>query len=180
MTIADNNAPAMDRRASKKTCFVTLVTTEPYVVGALVLGHSLRSTTTTSIINSDLVCMVTEAVSPSSRQALLQVFDRCVEVPKWDSNDAHGLALLGRPELGQTLTKLHIWRLTEYEKAVFLDADMLIVKDIGDVMERPELSACADIGWPDCFNSGLFVCVPSEATFRALVEHCQRVGTFDG
>lgn len=43
-----------------------------------------------------------------------------------DSQDADNLALLARPELGITFTKLHCWRLTEFEKCVFLDADTLV------------------------------------------------------
>lgn len=57
---------------------------------------------------------------------------------------------------------------------------MLIVGDVGELVERPELSACADVGWPDCFNSGLFVCEPKESTFQALMEHYRRFGSFDG
>lgn len=43
-----------------------------------------------------------------------------------DSQDSAHLALLSRPELGVTFTKLHCWRLTQYEKCVFLDADTLV------------------------------------------------------
>lgn len=43
-----------------------------------------------------------------------------------DSQDADNLALLARPELGITFTKLHCWRLTEFDKCVFLDADTLV------------------------------------------------------
>ena len=45
-----------------------------------------------------------------------------------DSKDAANLALLERPELGITFTKLHCWRLTRFQKAVFLDADTLVRK----------------------------------------------------
>ena len=43
-----------------------------------------------------------------------------------DSQDAANLALLARPELGITLTKIHAWNLVQYTKAVFLDADTLV------------------------------------------------------
>lgn len=49
-----------------------------------------------------------------------------VDVEIIDSNDAAHLALLARPELGITLTKLHCWTLTDYTKCVFLDADTLV------------------------------------------------------
>lgn len=48
------------------------------------------------------------------------------EVNKLDSNDDENLAILQRPELGVTLTKLHCWKLTQFSKCVFLDADTLV------------------------------------------------------
>jgi len=44
-----------------------------------------------------------------------------------DSNDADNLELLSRPELGVTFTKLHCWRLTQFTKCVFMDADTLVI-----------------------------------------------------
>ena len=68
-------------------------------------------------------------------------------------------SLTDRSELGVTFTKLHCWRLTEYRKCVFLDADTLVLANIDDLFDRDELSAAPDAGWPDCFNSGVFVFV---------------------
>jgi len=44
----------------------------------------------------------------------------------FDSNDTDNLDLLSRPDLGVTFTKLHCWRLTQYSKCVFMDADTLV------------------------------------------------------
>jgi glycogenin glucosyltransferase len=65
-----------------------------------------------------------------------------------DSNDHENLALIGRPDLGQTFTKLHAFRLTQYEKAVFLDADTLVLQNADELFDRPSepISAAADIG----------------------------------
>lgn len=43
-----------------------------------------------------------------------------------DSGDAAHLALMKRPDLGVTFTKLHCWTLTHYSKCVFMDADTLV------------------------------------------------------
>ena len=55
-----------------------------------------------------------------------RVFDSVIEVNVLDSHDTENLALIGRPDLGVTFTKLHCWRLTQYTKCVFLDADTLV------------------------------------------------------
>lgn len=54
------------------------------------------------------------------------------------------------------------------------------MKNIDDLFEREELSAAPDPGWPDCFNSGVFVYQPSLETYRALIELALTEGSFDG
>lgn len=60
------------------------------------------------------------------RETLGQVFNLVHEVDVLDSRDTANLALLTRPDLGVTFTKLHCWRLTQFTKCVFLDADTLV------------------------------------------------------
>lgn len=60
------------------------------------------------------------------RERLRAVFAEVILVDVLDSKDAAHLALLQRPELGITFTKIHCWNLTQYEKCVFLDADTLV------------------------------------------------------
>jgi len=54
------------------------------------------------------------------------VFDLVTLVNVFDSNDNENLELLSRPELGVTFTKLNCWRLTQFSKCVFMDADTLV------------------------------------------------------
>ena len=152
-----------------------MVTSDSYVVGALVLGHSLRRAGTTR----RLVCMVTPCLAYDSVASLREVWEIRTVAPL-DSGDIRSLQLLGRPELGPTFTKIRLWTLTEFRKVVFLDADILVLRSIDDLFEREEFSACADVGWPDCFNSGLFVCRPSLETFAELMSLAMNQGSFDG
>jgi alpha-N-acetylglucosamine transferase len=70
-----------------------------------------------------------------------------------------------------------------------------VVQNSDELFEREELSAAPDIGlstlnlnencspfpgWPDFFNSGVFVFVPSLETYRQLVQFGLEHGTFDG
>uniref|UniRef100_A0A8C9PL30 glycogenin glucosyltransferase n=1 Tax=Spermophilus dauricus TaxID=99837 RepID=A0A8C9PL30_SPEDA len=117
---------------------------------------------------------------PQVRDVLSRVFDEVVEVNLMDSEDYIHLAFLKRPELGVTLTKLHCWTLTHYSKCVFLDADTLVLHNIDELFDREELSAAPDPGWPDCFNSGVFVFRPSLETHQLLLQHATEHGSFDG
>ncbi|CAL7939680.1 unnamed protein product [Xylocopa violacea] len=114
------------------------------------------------------------------REKLSAVFSLVMEVNVLDSKDEANLALLARPELGVTFTKLHCWRLTQYEKCVFLDADTLVIRNCDELFEREELSAAPDVGWPDCFNSGVFVYRPSQQTFASITTFAAAKGSFDG
>lgn len=159
-----------------KQSFVTLATNENYVLGALTLAHSLRNVKTDRM----LTVMITKEVSDDLQLQLREVFDYVEYVDIFDSHDTANLALLKRPELGITFTKLHCWRLEQFEKCVFLDADCLVLKNIDDLFERDEFSAAADVGWPDCFNSGVFVFRPSADTYNNLVQFAVQTGSFDG
>lgn len=102
--------------------WVTLTTNDTYSLGALVLAHSLKRANTAH----QLAVLVTPTVSQAMRDRLKEVYNVVQEVNVLDSQDAANLALLARPELGVTFTKLHCWRLVQFEKCVFLDADTLV------------------------------------------------------
>ncbi|XP_077199441.1 glycogenin-2 isoform X4 [Paroedura picta] len=156
--------------------FVTLGTNDAYCHGALVLGQSLRNHRTSRM----LAILITPQVSRVMRAGLSNVFDTVVDVDEIDSKDAVRLALLKRPELGVTFTKLHCWTLTQYNKCVFMDADTLVLCNVDELFDREEFSAAPDSGWPDCFNSGVFVFRPSLKTFELLLKFANECGSFDG
>ena len=67
-----------------------------------------------------------------TRLVLNKLFDDVHMVDILDSRDMANLALLDRPDLGVTFTKLHCWRLDKYKKCVFLDADTLVSDELRD------------------------------------------------
>ncbi|XP_059672019.1 glycogenin-2 [Gavia stellata] len=156
--------------------FVTLATDDVYCQGALVLGQSLRNHTT----SRKLAVLITPEVSTGMRSVLRSVFDEVIEVDALDSADSVRLALIQRPELGVTFTKLHCWTLTHYSKCVFMDADTLVLCNVDELFDREEFSAAPDSGWPDCFNSGVFVFRPSLKTYNLLLRFAAEHGSFDG
>lgn len=167
---------ASSRPNRPRYAFVTLLTTDSYLPGALVLAHSIRaahsnlsklSTSDATNIPFDLICLVSpNNVKVQSIRSLRRAFDLVVGIEplsiagfvaqkqaelkkdleltgKSDSQkrkETNGrirelaqknLNLLGRPDLGEgngdALTKLHAWRLTAYDKIVFLDADTIVL-----------------------------------------------------
>jgi len=57
---------------------------------------------------------------------------------------------------------------------------MQVLENIDELFDREELSAAPDAGWPDCFNSGVFVFCPSLETYRTLLQFAVTHGSFDG
>ena len=156
--------------------YVTLITNESYYHGAITLGISLSKTRTKRL----KVVLVSPNVPNHLRSKLSCIWDQVIQVEVLDSHDLNNLSLIGRPELGVTFSKLHIWELVQFKKCVFLDADTLVLQNIDELFQRSELSAAPDTGWPDCFNSGVFVFTPSLETYDGLIELAKQVGSFDG
>ena len=55
-----------------------------------------------------------------------------------------------------------------------------VIQNCDELFEREELSAAPDVGWPDCFNSGVFVFKPSMDTYSSILKFAVDNGSFDG
>jgi lipopolysaccharide biosynthesis glycosyltransferase len=159
--VQDDEGLDLDRVA-----FVTLVTNNEYVVGALVLAWTLRNKSGSSV---PVVVLVTEFVSEEGRAALARAGLVVKPVPIIKNPTRVLLSGPAHSAWSDVYTKLHVWSLTEYKKVVFLDADMLVLKDLRHLFAKPELSAAPEFaGSPLAFNAGLMVLAPSKATYKAL------------
>ncbi|KAL6622174.1 nucleotide-diphospho-sugar transferase [Neocallimastix sp. 'constans'] len=168
--------------------FVTLLTSDSYIQGVVALAHSLHITHT----KNELVCMVTKSVSQDIIESLEKpgdLYDKVILVDELDSKDQKNLELLGRPELGITFTKLNVWKLVQYNFVTFLDADTIVLKNIDSLFDQIKevynngdvaFLAAPDVGWPDNFNSGVFVCKPDLQTYSDLINYSRTNGSYDG
>ncbi|KAJ1741957.1 glycogenin glucosyltransferase [Coemansia sp. RSA 1821] len=183
------------RNASDRFAYITLVTSDAYVDGALVLLHSLRRTLTPHSI----LCLVTPVtLSHDSLQRLQHHFDGVIETDLHESYDTCNLTLLGRPDLRSTLTKIQLWHpalFGAWTAICYLDADTLVRQSIDDIFSRfydwrsdnPAweqgglVAAAPDTGWPDCFNSGVLLLAPGLECYQALQRRAaQSNASFDG
>lgn len=168
-----------------KNAFVTLVTNADYVMGATALVHSLRRTGTPA----DIVILHTHAVRAEQLEKLEGLGCRILPVEHLPLSDGfnerharknlHGAAPFtkGRkPDFHTPLDnfcKLRLWQLTEYRTVVFLDADVLVLKNIDKLFYYPEFSAAPNVyeSLADFhrMNSGVFVAKPSIETFERML-----------
>ncbi|KAG8850584.1 glycogenin glucosyltransferase [Tulasnella sp. 330] len=174
--------------SSPAYAFVTLLTSDSYLPGALALVAALRDVhaanapTAQPQIPFQTVCLITpENLAVETQATVRKAFDIVVGVDIIREDTSAGLNLLGRPDLALVLTKLHAFRLTQFDKIIFLDADILPVRPLAHLFTLDhEFSAVPDVGWPDIFNSGLMVFQPGNEKFDRIMQLVRTKGSWDG
>lgn len=73
----------------------------------------------------------------------------------------------------ETIFKIKVFDAAEFEKIVFLDSDMVVLKNIDHLFDAPSLSAVPAGGvlhtdWANQLNSGLMVLEPNKRDYRGL------------
>ncbi|QSZ30533.1 hypothetical protein DSL72_000087 [Monilinia vaccinii-corymbosi] len=158
--------------------YATLLLTDTYLPGALVLAHSLRDAGTTKKI---AVLVTTDTVTSESMAELQSNFDYVIPVDRVVNRLPANLDLMGRPDLHSTFTKITLWKQTQFRRIVYMDADMVALRAPDELFALPDpFSAAPDIGWPDIFNTGLMVLNPNLGDYYALEAMAQRGVSFDG
>ena len=159
-----------------KRAYVTLLCGgDTYEPGVETLGRSLRASGT----REPLLLLAT----PEVPQATL---DRLAEVAGWEARRVEPIANpappddLLYPRFGNTYTKLRAFGLADVEKAVFLDADTLVLQNVDELFERPDFAAAPDFFMPDRFNSGVMVLAPSPGRLDAMTAALGACDTYDG
>ncbi|GFY69644.1 glycogenin-1 [Trichonephila inaurata madagascariensis] len=152
--------------------FVTICKSNAEALGCLVLGSSLLLSRTTM----QLCVLVFDGVDTRFKELLSSVFHVVQHVRSLSS--VNGINFDYPDLIG--LEKLNIWRLLQFKKCVFINPDCLVLRNCDELFQYDELSAVLDTGWPDCFNSGVFIFVPSLVTFTELVELSKTQGQNNG
>ncbi len=172
--------------------YATLVTGPDYAIGALALARSLRA------VGSEwpLVVLCTAAAGELEELRAAGCLIRRVEPPPLSPGflERHERAALhrrapfdkgGKPSFHvpvENFCKLEVWRLVEYQRVVFLDADTLVLQNIDKLFGYPQFSAAPNLyeSLADMhrLNSGVFVAAPSQATWRAMLERLDAPDAF--
>nr|XP_043607758.1 UDP-glucuronate:xylan alpha-glucuronosyltransferase 1-like [Erigeron canadensis] len=154
----------------QREAYVTILhSAHVYVCGAIAAAQSIRM----SGSNRDLVILVDETISDYHRSGLelagwkIRTIQR-IRNPKAEK-DAYN---------EWNYSKFRLWQLTDYEKIIFIDADLLILKNIDFLFGMPEISATGNNG--TLFNSGVMVIEPSNCTFNLLMDHINEITSYNG
>ncbi|KAK8836141.1 hypothetical protein M9Y10_039954 [Tritrichomonas musculus] len=134
---------------NSKYAFATL-TTPAFCMGAIALGHTLTKYHGSKY---DLICLVTPDINETWIKILSQWW-RVVKVPNY------------KPFKGfrRSWAKVFLWDLTEYEKVVYFDTDMIVVGPLDELFTYNQLSCVPDTASPQICNSGVLVIQPKDGT----------------
>ncbi|MFN3850390.1 MAG: glycosyltransferase family 8 protein [Spirosomataceae bacterium] len=158
--------------------YVTLLTADSYLAGVLVLWASLKK------CNSQYPFLVLVSGNVSRRviRRLEKLNIDCKVVPSLKNphlrDENHAFYTV--------FDKLNIYRLTEYEKIVYIDADILVVDNIDELFDKPNGSAVNSGGLLPNFkhwthlNSGVLVVEPDQSIFEDMVAQIGKLPSEDG
>ncbi|MCJ1256404.1 glycogenin glucosyltransferase [Lignoscripta atroalba] len=164
--------------ASSQDVYCTLLTSDNYLPGAMVLAHSLRDNGT----KKQLVVLVTlDSLQAPTIDELKKLYDQVIPVDRIVNKSPANLYLMDRPDLASTFTKIALWRQTQFNRIIYLDADVVALRAPDELFKlESSFAAVPDIGWPDCFNSGVLALTPNMGDYYALLALAQRGISFDG
>lgn len=154
---------------SREAYATVLHSSGKYVCGAITLAQSLLRTGT----KRDLILLLDDTVSEPKRNALIQAgwklrFIKRIRNPRAEKDMYNKY----------NYSKFRLWQLIEYEKVVFIDADIIVLRNIDVLFQFPQLSATGNAG--SIFNSGVMVIEPSNCTFNMLMQHTKDIISYNG
>ena len=162
-------------RPPSTRAYVTVLSTDNYTPGVLALHRSLRRVRAAY----PLVTLVGASVSDSARQALSRAGVECVsaaqaiQLPQEFQGINQGSGL---DHWNHTLDKLAIFSLIQFSKFVYLDSDMIVIRNIDELFDMRHMSAVvASASVPGCesyvtLNSGLMVVEPTANLTERMVQ----------
>jgi alpha-N-acetylglucosamine transferase len=154
--------------------FVSIITSDDYLRGLLVLHRSLIDINT----QYPFLTLITEDISVDTVSVLdkhhipYKIIKTKINNPT-DVDQSH--------RWFPTYSKLNVFDQTQYDKVVYLDADMLILRNIDELFKFPHMSAVIAGGMlpgkstRKHLNSGMFVLEPSRELFEDMMSKVGKI-----
>ena len=109
------------------------------------------------------------------------MYDQVIPVERIVNHQPANLYLLDRPDLASSFTKIAMWRMTQFSRIVYVDADVVALRAPDELFRlESKFAAAPDVGWPDCFNSGVMALTPNLQDYYGLQALARNNVSFDG
>ena len=118
-----------------KETFACVLSTDDYLEGVLVLQENLKFLKS----KYDLICLINETITEETKKILDYFKIKYIEFPKIeyvskDNDNSHWV---------NTFDKFNIFKLLDYDKVVYLDSDLLILKNIDNLFTEPIITTAS-------------------------------------
>ncbi|KAK3150681.1 hypothetical protein QOZ80_3AG0236290 [Eleusine coracana subsp. coracana] len=154
----------------RREAYATVLhSSDTYLCGAIVLAQSIRRAGSTR----DLILLHDHTVSKPALRAL----SAAGWTPRKIKRIRNPRAARGTYN-EYNYSKFRLWQLTEYDRVVFVDADILVLRNLDALFGFPQLAAVGNDG--SLFNSGIMVIEPSTCTFDALIRNRRAIRSYNG
>lgn len=155
----------------EKVAWLTALINDNFAVGAVYMGYMLQKLS----CHKKMIALVGAGVSQPSQDAMRKVGWEVRVVEPLDCNWMNRQKGVPDQNLGipGTHMRFHAWNYTEFDKMIYLDADVVPLYNIDELFAiDAELAAsyCARPGIVDpCFNAGLLVFRPSHEGYKNIM-----------
>ncbi|KAL8216229.1 hypothetical protein R6Q57_023066 [Mikania cordata] len=157
-------------RSKKREAYATVLhSSESYVCGAIMLAQTLQKTGT----ERDLILLIDTTISVDKRSALaaagwtIRIIER-IRNPRAEKDSYNEY----------NYSKLRLWQLTDYDKVIFIDSDIVVLRNLDVVFSFPQMSAVGNDN--SIFNSGIMVIEPSNCTFMHFMQQTEEIISYNG
>ncbi len=151
--------------------YVTYLCNDNFLEGAICLQNSLKRVSS----KVDLYCMVTVEVTKKCREQL-QSFDiKLIDVDKIEVERSEGIKDRYKENSWMMFTKLNLWKLIQFQSVVYLDADVVVLKNIDEVFTLSNVcnfAAVKDIGYGG-ISAGVMFLKPDINTFNDMMSNLE-------
>ncbi|KAJ7958149.1 Hexosyltransferase [Quillaja saponaria] len=156
-------------RVKREAYATVLHSSEAYVCGAITLAQSLLQTGT----KRDLILLIDNSISAPKRDALAAAgwkirFITRIRNPRAEKNTYNEY----------NYSKFRLWQLTIYDKIIFIDSDIIVLRNLDILFHFPQMTATGNDA--SIFNSGIMVIEPSNCTFRILMDTREDIVSYNG
>ncbi|KAL7596139.1 UDP-glucuronate:xylan alpha-glucuronosyltransferase 2 isoform X1 [Lactuca sativa] len=158
------------RKSTKRQAYATVLhSSESYVCGAIMLAQSLLKTGT----KHDLILLIDTSISVATRQVLaaagwtIRIIER-IRNPRAEKDSYNEY----------NYSKFRLWQLTDYNKIIFIDSDIIVLRNLDIIFSFPQMSAVGNDN--SIFNSGIMVIEPSNCTFMHFMQRTNDIISYNG
>lgn len=156
--------------------YITLLSSENYLEAVLVLNLSLKKWGT----RYPLICAVDKNIYSEKIKTKLEENDIIIELVNHLEYPEKVKQFYNSDRVNLTATKLQIFNLNQYDKLVYIDADVLVLKNIDDLFNYDDGSIVIMEHTPNIGFSGLFVFSPKNYNMDVIYNMLKNGAGLDG